>query len=86
MEQVFVQRPDALVRVSWRVRLAIRGPRVGGVDTSQQEAAGPRRVAGPLVAGGRYDRLMSVLGSDEPMAAVGFAAWVDRLAAAGEAP
>ncbi|HEV2000712.1 MAG TPA: ATP phosphoribosyltransferase regulatory subunit, partial [Xanthobacteraceae bacterium] len=44
------------------------------------------RVAGPLVAGGRYDRLMSVLGSDEPMAAVGFAAWVDRLAAAGDEP
>jgi ATP phosphoribosyltransferase regulatory subunit len=44
------------------------------------------RVTGPLLAGGRYDRLMSVLGSDEPMAAVGFAAWVDRLAAAGDEP
>jgi ATP phosphoribosyltransferase regulatory subunit len=44
------------------------------------------RVDGPLVAGGRYDRLMSVLGSDEPVPAVGFAAWVDRLAAAGDEP
>jgi ATP phosphoribosyltransferase regulatory subunit len=44
------------------------------------------RVDGPLVAGGRYDRLMSFLGAPEPVPAVGFAAWADRLAAIGSEP
>ncbi|WP_043879472.1 ATP phosphoribosyltransferase regulatory subunit [Azorhizobium caulinodans] len=38
------------------------------------------RVAAPLVAGGRYDRLMSRLGAETVVPAVGFAAWVERLA------
>lgn len=33
----------------------------------------------PLVAGGRYDRLMTQLGSVEPIPAVGFSVWVDAL-------
>ena len=33
----------------------------------------------PLVGGGRYDRLMTLLGSPEEIPAVGFAIWVDRL-------
>jgi len=40
-----------------------------------------RRAAGQLVAGGRYDTLMSQLGSSVPVPAVGFAAWIERLAA-----
>ena len=36
---------------------------------------------GPLVAGGRYDALLTRLGSPEPIPAVGFAVWIDRLAA-----
>ena len=36
-------------------------------------------VAGPLVAGGRYDALLSRLGADGPVPAVGFAVWIDRL-------
>jgi len=39
------------------------------------------RVAGQLVAGGRYDALLTRLGSAQPIPAVGFAAWIDRLAA-----
>jgi ATP phosphoribosyltransferase regulatory subunit len=39
--------------------------------------------AGPLVAGGRYDGLLTRLGAKAPIPAVGFAAWVERLAAAG---
>jgi ATP phosphoribosyltransferase regulatory subunit len=35
---------------------------------------------GPLVAGGRYDALLTRLGSDQPIPAVGFAVWIDRLA------
>jgi ATP phosphoribosyltransferase regulatory subunit len=41
----------------------------------------PRQAAGQLVAGGRYDGLLSRLGSARPIPAVGFAVWVERLAA-----
>jgi ATP phosphoribosyltransferase regulatory subunit len=44
------------------------------------------RVEGPLVAGGRYDRLMSLIGAPDPVPAVGFAAWIDRLDLAGAKP
>ena len=42
-----------------------------------------KHVAGQLVAGGRYDGLLTRLGSPQPIAAVGFAVWVERLAAVG---
>jgi ATP phosphoribosyltransferase regulatory subunit len=45
-----------------------------------------RRAAGQLVAGGRYDGLLTRLGAREPIPAVGFAVWVERLAAIGGAP
>jgi ATP phosphoribosyltransferase regulatory subunit len=38
------------------------------------------RVAGQLVAGGRYDSLLTRLGSTTPIPAVGFSVWIDRLA------
>jgi ATP phosphoribosyltransferase regulatory subunit len=38
-------------------------------------------IDGQLVAGGRYDGLLSRLGSPKPVAAVGFAVWIERLAA-----
>ncbi len=37
-------------------------------------------VMGQLVAGGRYDALLTRLGSPNPIPAVGFAVWVERLA------
>jgi ATP phosphoribosyltransferase regulatory subunit len=40
-----------------------------------------RRVPGQLVAGGRYDGLLTRLGSTAPIPAVGFAVWIERLAA-----
>ena len=40
---------------------------------------------GALVAGGRYDGLLTRLGAREPIPAVGFAAWIERLAASGGA-
>jgi ATP phosphoribosyltransferase regulatory subunit len=43
-----------------------------------------KHVAGQLVAGGRYDGLLTRLGSPRPIAAVGFAVWVERLAAIGD--
>jgi ATP phosphoribosyltransferase regulatory subunit len=41
------------------------------------------RIDGQLVAGGRYDALLTRLGSTRPVAAVGLAVWIDRLAALG---
>jgi ATP phosphoribosyltransferase regulatory subunit len=43
------------------------------------------RARGQLVAGGRYDGLLTRLGAAEPIPAVGFAAWIERLAASGGA-
>jgi ATP phosphoribosyltransferase regulatory subunit len=42
--------------------------------------------AEPLVAGGRYDGLMSQLGSAEPIPAVGFSIWVEALTKIGRTP
>jgi ATP phosphoribosyltransferase regulatory subunit len=39
--------------------------------------------AEPLVAGGRYDGLLTRLGADAPIPAVGFSVWIDALAQAG---
>jgi ATP phosphoribosyltransferase regulatory subunit len=39
------------------------------------------RTAGQLVAGGRYDGLLTRLGSGRAISAVGFAVWIERLAA-----
>lgn len=41
---------------------------------------------GPLVAGGRYDELLTRIGSRAPIPAVGFAVWIDRLAQRGGRP
>ena len=41
------------------------------------------RAAGQLVAGGRYDALLTRLGSARPVPAVGLAVWIERLAALG---
>src|SRR5216684_2314995 len=40
----------------------------------------------PLVAGGRYDGLMSQLGAPTPIPAVGFSVWVETLTHAGRKP
>jgi len=41
---------------------------------------------GPLVAGGRYDELLTRLGAKSPIPAVGFAVWIERVASGGGAP
>jgi ATP phosphoribosyltransferase regulatory subunit len=43
------------------------------------------RVDGQLAAGGRYDGLFARLGHAQPIPAVGFAVWIERLAAIGGA-
>ena len=49
------------------------------------ELTDPARTGDPLVAGGRYDGLLTRLGSPESIAAVGFAVWIERLASYGAA-
>ena len=49
------------------------------------ELTDPTRTGDPLVAGGRYDGLLTRLGSPESIAAVGFAVWIERLASYGAA-
>jgi ATP phosphoribosyltransferase regulatory subunit len=44
------------------------------------------RTRGPLVAGGRYDELLTRLGAKSPIPAVGFAVWIERVSACGGAP
>jgi ATP phosphoribosyltransferase regulatory subunit len=44
-----------------------------------------RRIDRPLVGGGRYDGLLTRLGASEPIPAVGFAVWIERLAEVGSA-
>jgi ATP phosphoribosyltransferase regulatory subunit len=44
------------------------------------------RAKNPLVAGGRYDGLLTRLGAREPIPAVGFAASIEELSACGGAP
>jgi ATP phosphoribosyltransferase regulatory subunit len=46
---------------------------------------GAQRLDRHLVAGGRYDNLLSRLGAVEPIPAVGFSVWIDRLNEIGSA-
>ncbi|MEJ2432872.1 MAG: ATP phosphoribosyltransferase regulatory subunit [Pseudolabrys sp.] len=43
------------------------------------ELTDPSRTGDPLVAGGRYDELLTRLGAATPIPAVGFAVWIERL-------
>jgi len=48
---------------------------------------GAEELRQPLVGGGRYDRLLTLLGAESPIPGVGFSIWLDRIAAVrGEAP
>jgi ATP phosphoribosyltransferase regulatory subunit len=49
------------------------------------ELTDPKRTGDPLVAGGRYDELLTRLGATDPIPAVGFAIWIERLAVYGYA-
>ena len=54
----------------------------GFVFELHDAAAAPN---GPLVAGGRYDELLTRLGAKAPIPAVGFAVWIERVANSGGA-
>jgi ATP phosphoribosyltransferase regulatory subunit len=78
--------------------MAARGIDVGGIRFSTAfgrgfdyytgfvfELTDPDRTGDPLVGGGRYDGLLSRLGSLQPIPAVGLAVWIERLAIYGGA-
>ncbi|WP_298984823.1 ATP phosphoribosyltransferase regulatory subunit [uncultured Roseibium sp.] len=46
--------------------------------------ASKETVEGPLVGGGRYDKLVNLLGAEEDVPAIGFSMWLDRIAASVE--
>jgi ATP phosphoribosyltransferase regulatory subunit len=50
------------------------------------ELHGKRNGVEPLVAGGRYDGLMTQLGSPAPIPAVGFSIWIEALTLMGRKP
>lgn len=50
------------------------------------EARRPDGAQGPVIGGGRYDRLAQSLGHSEPVPAVGAAIWPDRIRAASGRP
>ena len=86
---------SALDRLEGRIdRLAARGIDIAHIAFSTAFGRGldyytgmvfelhdPVGGAGPLAAGGRYDDLLSRLGSPRAIPAVGFSVWIDRLAA-----
>ncbi|RVD31593.1 ATP phosphoribosyltransferase regulatory subunit, partial [Mesorhizobium sp. M4B.F.Ca.ET.019.03.1.1] len=43
-----------------------------------------KRVERPLAGGGRYDRLLTLLGAKTPIPGVGFSVWLDRIEALRE--
>jgi ATP phosphoribosyltransferase regulatory subunit len=49
------------------------------------EVTDPARTGDPLAGGGRYDGLLTRLGAGAPIAAVGLAVWIERLAVYGGA-
>jgi len=49
------------------------------------ELTDPSRTGDPLVAGGRYDDLLTRLGAPKRIPAIGFAVWIERLAIYGSA-
>jgi ATP phosphoribosyltransferase regulatory subunit len=56
-----------------------------GLVFELHEPAAAASENGQLVAGGRYDGLLTRLGAPTPIPAVGFAVWIERLAAGGGA-
>lgn len=80
----FAERQDALDKAGLSPRyVASFGRRLDyytGLVFELRRAGQPK----PLAGGGRYDRLMTLLGSTEPLPAVGFSIWLDRIKAANE--
>lgn len=68
-------------RIRFSTRFFIGLDYYTGFEFRLHDAQG--RIDYALVAGGRYDRLLSRLGSDKPIPAVGFGAWIESLAACG---
>jgi ATP phosphoribosyltransferase regulatory subunit len=71
-------------RIRFSTRFFIGLDYYTGFEFRLHDSAG--RIEQPLVAGGRYDKLLSRLGSTAPIPAVGLGVWIERLAACGRPP
>ena len=56
------------------------------IDVTFQKSDGKGNGVEPLVAGGRYDGLMTQLGAATPIPAVGFSVWIEALTQLGRKP
>jgi ATP phosphoribosyltransferase regulatory subunit len=70
-----------ITRIRFSTRFFIGLDYYTGFEFRLHDAEG--RIEYPLIAGGRYDRLLSRLGSARPIPAVGFGAWIELLSACG---
>jgi ATP phosphoribosyltransferase regulatory subunit len=68
-----------LSRIQFATRFFIGLDYYTGFEFRLHDPSG--RIEQPLVAGGRYDKLLSRLGSAQAIPAVGFGVWIERLAA-----
>jgi ATP phosphoribosyltransferase regulatory subunit len=71
-------------RIRFSTRFFIGLDYYTGFEFRLHDPAG--RIEQPLVAGGRYDKLLSRLGSTAAIPAVGLGVWIERLAACGRPP
>jgi ATP phosphoribosyltransferase regulatory subunit len=71
-------------RIRFSTRFFIGLDYYTGFEFRLHDSAG--RIEQPLVAGGRYDKLLSRLGSTAPIPAIGLGVWIERLAACGRPP
>jgi ATP phosphoribosyltransferase regulatory subunit len=71
-------------RIRFSTRFFIGLDYYTGFEFRLHDSAG--RIEQPLVAGGRYDKLLSRLGSTAAIPAVGLGVWIERLAACGRPP
>ena len=83
--------PASSPRRASRSRASASRPRSGAGSTTTPASCSScttrqKRVERQLVAGGRYDGLLTRLGAHEPIPAVGFAVWIERLSEIGGAP
>jgi ATP phosphoribosyltransferase regulatory subunit len=81
--QFLAKRGVDTARIKFSTRFFIGLDYYTGFEFRLHDPSG--RIDAPLVAGGRYDKLLSRLGSPTPIPAVGFGVWIERLAASGSA-
>ena len=73
--QMLIAASGDSVEIKWRAGFGRRLDYYTGIVFEISEKGGKK----PLCGGGRYDRLMNMLGALKPTPAIGFSIWLDRL-------